>query len=482
MAPVRQYGGARMHQYRKSVSGVHRLPSTGFGIGQVSTRDRRKARLHCYLALICSDIAVIALSFIMANTFVNLTAEIPIEHGFVMLGVILPLFAFQASSNGTYGAATLNDANLGARRAASALTIAGGVVLLIAYMLKASAGFSRGVFVIGFVASFVLLITARKLLQPAIRHMLAGSAHTTLVIEDGINYTPQGDEAVLTAAALGFEPGTKDPRAFHHLARTVDCADRLIIACSPQRAAVWAPVLRTLSVDGEILTDVQDTIGAIGINRIGEHRTMVINAGPMTFSARARKRAFDIVFSLAALIALAPVLLATAIAIRLESSGPIFFRQERIGRGNTIFRIFKFRSMYTDLTDAAADKLTQVGDPRVTRVGAFIRRTSIDELPQLLNVLTGDMSVVGPRPHALAAKAADVLYWDVDARYRERHVIKPGMTGLAQVRGFRGNTHQLEDLTNRLQADLEYVATWSLRNDLSIILRTLKVMRHDNAY
>lgn len=464
------------------MDGVHRLPSAELSIGPANARDRRRARLHCYLMLACSDLLIIALSFVAANAFVNLRAAIPIEHGFVMLSVILPMFAIQASSNGTYGAATLNDANLGARRAASALTIAGGIVLLIAYMLKASAGFSRSVFVIGFMASFVLLIAARKLLQPAIRHMLAGSAHTTLVIEDGVAYLPQGDETVFTAAALGFEPGTKDPRAFHHLSRTVDCADRLIIACSPERAAVWAPVLRTLSVDGEILTDVQDTVGAIGINRLGDHRTLIVNAGPMTFSARARKRAFDIVFSLGALIVLAPVFLATALAIRIESKGPIFFRQERIGRGNTIFRIFKFRSMYADATDAAASKLTQIGDPRVTRVGAFIRRTSIDELPQLLNVLLGDMSVVGPRPHALAAKAADVLYWDVDARYRERHVIKPGMTGLAQVRGFRGNTHHLEDLTNRLQADLEYVATWSLRNDLSIILRTLKVMRHDNAY
>ncbi len=471
-----------MHQYRKRVNPLRAMSGSAGRLGAKAARDRKVSRVHCYLVLGFSDTAAIVLSFILANALVNLTTSVPIEHGFVMLGLILPLFAIQASSNGTYGAATLNDLSLGARRAVSALTIAGGVVLLIAYLLKASAGFSRGVFAIGFLASFVLLIVARKLLQPLIERMLAGSAHTIVVIEDGVPYACQADEVVLTAAALGFDPATRDPRAYHHLARTVDHADRLIVACTPERAAIWAPVLRTLSVDGEILTDVRDTVGAIGMNQFGEHRTLVINAGPMTFSSRIRKRAFDIVFSLAALIALAPLLLATAIAIRLESSGPIFFRQERIGRGNTIFRIFKFRSMYTDLADAQADKLTQVGDPRVTRVGAFIRRTSMDELPQLLNVLLGDMSVVGPRPHALAAKAADVLYWDVDDRYRQRHVIKPGMTGLAQIRGFRGNTHQLVDLTNRLQADLEYVATWSLRHDLSIILQTLKVMRHDNAY
>lgn len=118
----------------------------------------------------------------------------------------------------------------------------------------------------------------------------------------------------------------------------------------------------------------------------------------------------------------------------------------------------------------------------MTRVGTFIRSTSLDELPQFINVLAGDMSIVGPRPHALSAKAADILYWDVDPRYRHRHSMKPGLTGLAQVRGFRGNTERVEDLTNRLQADLEYAANWSLWHDIRIILRTFVVLRHSNAF
>ncbi|KQO53895.1 hypothetical protein ASF14_20195 [Sphingomonas sp. Leaf257] len=434
------------------------------------------------MLLALSDALVVVASFIIANHLVNLSAPVPIEHGFVMLGAILPLFAIQASTNGTYGAATLDDPNLGVRRAVRALTIAGAVVLLIAYMLKASASFSRGVFAIGFAMAFVLLIVARVLLRRPIKGMLSGSAHTTIVIRDTVDYDRQGDEILLEASSLGFDPSTSDPRAYNALARSIGHADRLIIACEPARAAAWAPVLRTLPVDGEILTDVRDEVGAIGMRRYGERRTLVINDGPMTLSARVRKRAFDIVFSLGALLILLPIIVATALAIRWESKGPIFFRQERIGRGNRIFKVFKFRSMYAHATDANAARLTQVNDARVTRVGAFIRRTSIDELPQLFNVLVGDMSIVGPRPHALAAKAADILYWDVDARYRERHVIKPGMTGLAQVRGFRGNTHQVEDLTNRLQADLEYVARWSLRHDLVIILQTLKVIQHTNAY
>jgi len=470
-----------MHNSEDTMSAADPLFATR-SFKPLLNRDRTITRLHCYLLLAFSDSAVIAVSFVMANYLVSLTAPVPIEHGLVMLGAILPLYAIQAGTNGTYGAATLDNANLGASRAARALTIAGAVVLLIAYMLKASSDFSRGVFAFGFMASFMLLIVARKLLEPFIRRMLAGSAHTTVVIRDGVPYVPQDHEIVLRVDELGFDPSTKDPHAYNHLARTIAHTDRLVVACEPERAVDWAPVLRTLAVDGEILTDLHDELGAIGMRRFGERRTLIINYGPMTLSARATKRAFDILFSLAAILFLSPVLIITALVIRRESSGPIFFRQERIGRANRIFRIFKFRSMYAHATDAQASVLTQIGDARVTRVGAFIRRTSIDELPQLFNVLKGDMSIVGPRPHALAAKAADLLYWDVDARYLQRHVIKPGMTGLAQVRGFRGNTHHVEDLTNRLQADLEYVANWSLRHDMSIILQTLKVVRHTNAY
>lgn len=474
------------HAYktRRKASALTVVPPTiaAAHVVPVLARDRKVTRVHCYLLLALGDLLSIAISFIVANFLVSLTASVPIEHGFVMLGAIVPLFAIQAGTNGTYGAATLDDPRLGAGRAVRALVIAGGVILLIAYMLKASSDFSRGVFAIGFAASSLLLVGARALLAPRIARLLGGSAQTTIVIRDRVAYDPAGREIVLDADAIGFDPATNDPRAYHDLARIIACADRLVVACDLARAKDWAPVLRTLAVDGEILTDARDEMGAIGMRRFGEGHTLVINYGPLTFRARALKRGFDIAFSLGALVLLSPLFALTACAIRWESSGPVFFRQERIGRGNRIFRIYKFRSMYHHAADAHADRLTQIGDARVTRIGALIRRTSIDELPQLINVLKGEMSIVGPRPHALGAKAANLLYWDVDARYRQRHAIKPGLTGLAQVRGFRGNTHQVEDLTNRLQADLEYVAGWSLRHDISIIVQTLRVMLHANAY
>ncbi|MCT8003887.1 sugar transferase [Sphingomonas sanguinis] len=447
-----------------------------------STRDKRVIRLRCYLVLLISDVISIVVSFVAANQLVNIQAPTQIEHGFIMLGAILPLFMIQAGTNGTYGAATLDNPRLGSHRSARALLISGAIILLIAYMLKSSASFSRGVFVIGFLGSFVLLILSRRILQPMISNMLGGSAHTTIIICDSVDYSPQSHEIVISSADLGFDPSTNDPRAYHRLYERIAHADRMIVACEADRAPIWAPVLRNLSVDGEILTDVHDQIGAINMRRLGDRSTFVINYGPMTLSARIAKRAFDLIFSLAALFILFPLFIIIAIIIRLESPGPVFFRQERIGCDNRIFRIFKFRSMYNHQSDEHGAKLTQINDVRVTKSGDFIRRTSIDELPQLLNVLKGEMSIVGPRPHALSAKAANILYWDVDTRYRQRHVIKPGMTGLAQVRGFRGNTHHVEDLTNRLQADLEYVANWSLSNDLRIILQTVKVIRHTNAY
>lgn len=445
-------------------------------------RNKTAARFQCYGLLALGDAVAVIVSFVLANGLFSLSTGVSILQSLFMIGATLPIFAIQAASNGTYSAAALDSGSMGVQRASRALTVAGGVVLLIAYVLKASGGFSRAVFVVGFSGSFVLLILVRRLLRPSIRRVLSGSAHNIIVICDAVPYVKQADETVLTTKYLGFDPLTKDPRAYNVLARHVEYADRLIVACDPGRAAAWASVLRTLAVDSEILTDVRDELGAIGMGRLGEHRTLTISNGPMTLSTRALKRGFDIVVSLAATLALLPFFAVIALAIRWESKGPVFFRQERIGRGNQIFRIFKFRSMYAHASDAQATKLTAIDDARVTRVGAFIRRTSIDELPQLINVLMGDMSIVGPRPHALAAKAADLLYWDVDARYRERHVIKPGMTGLAQIRGFRGNTHHVTDLTNRLQADLEYVTTWSLSRDILIIFQTLKVMRHANAY
>ena len=183
------------------------------------------------------------------------------------------------------------------------------------------------------------------------------------------------------------------------------------------------------------------------------------------------------------LLACLPVMLLVALAIRLDSPGPIFFRQTRHGFNNNLIRVWKFRTMYHHLSDSVGAVLTQRGDPRVTRLGRFLRRTSLDELPQLFNVVTGEMSLVGPRPHALQAKAGDTLYQEVMTNYAARHRVKPGVTGWAQVNGWRGETDTHEKLIQRVNHDLHYIDNWSLGLDLWILLRTVSaVINTRNAF
>lgn len=193
---------------------------------------------------------------------------------------------------------------------------------------------------------------------------------------------------------------------------------------------------------------------------------------PLDHAGLMLKRAMDIGIAGALMLLLSPLFVLTAGLIKLDSPGPIFFEQRRFGYRNRIFGLWKFRSMYIDQCDADASRLTSRNDPRVTRVGAFIRRTSIDELPQLLNVLKGHMSLVGPRPHPLSAKAGDRLYEDVVEHFGRRYRVKPGLTGLAQVSGLRGNTDTEAKLIRRFEADLDYVRNWSIRRDLMILLKT----------
>ncbi|WP_043310089.1 undecaprenyl-phosphate glucose phosphotransferase [Pseudomonas sp. ML96] len=188
------------------------------------------------------------------------------------------------------------------------------------------------------------------------------------------------------------------------------------------------------------------------------------------------KRIEDLILASLALTIVAPVMLLVAIAIKLDSPGPVLFRQKRYGYNNRLIQVYKFRSMYHQMADANAERQTIRGDARITRVGAIIRRSSIDELPQLFNVLLGSMSMVGPRPHATATKAAGVLFEDAVEAYSARHRVKPGITGWAQVNGYRGETDTLEKIERRIELDLEYIEHWSIWFDLYILFRTLPAL------
>ena len=190
-------------------------------------------------------------------------------------------------------------------------------------------------------------------------------------------------------------------------------------------------------------------------------------------SQTAVKRAFDIVFAAMFLLALAPAFLLIALLIKATSRGAVFFRQRRYGVGGRLFEIWKFRTMYATLGDRNGVKQTKENDPRVTHVGRFLRRTSLDELPQMINVLKGDMSLVGPRPHVPGMLAGGCLYEDLVPYYHNRHIVRPGITGLAQVSGFRGSTDDPTRATARIDHDLVYIGTWSFWLDLEILVLTV---------
>lgn len=187
----------------------------------------------------------------------------------------------------------------------------------------------------------------------------------------------------------------------------------------------------------------------------------------------ALKRTFDIGVSSLALVVLLPFLAAIAAMIVIENRGPVFFSQLRWGRGGKLIRVYKFRSMRTDMCDETGVAQTKENDPRVTRVGAFLRKTNLDELPQLINIIMGDMSIVGPRCHVPGMLAAGRLYEDLVEEYHLRHLVRPGLTGLAQVNGLRGPTEREDVSRSRIAHDIDYVRNFSIMLDLQIFARTL---------
>lgn len=228
------------------------------------------------------------------------------------------------------------------------------------------------------------------------------------------------------------------------------------------------PVNICIGFDAALLEET-----ALGQPRLQRLPLVPLIPNPAIDWAYVCKRWMDIGVILLLLPIIAPVLIAAAIAIRIESPGPILFRQWRFGLSSTPTQIFKFRTMYHDRGDASGEQRTLARDPRVTRVGRILRRTSIDELPQLLNVLRGDMSLVGPRPHATHMKVEGNYYFEAVEHYRLRHRVLPGLTGWAQVNGSRGEVDTLEKARRRLELDLWYIENWSLMLDLRIQLRTL---------
>ncbi len=240
----------------------------------------------------------------------------------------------------------------------------------------------------------------------------------------------------------------------------------------PHSLFTLTSALQWISADIAVLVDDPDTLkGSRMMTDVAGRPALILHRHPLKGAEALLKLLLDYTVATAILLLAAPLMLATALALKLSGGGPVLFRQRRLGFNGRPFTIYKFRSMRVDPTDDGS-RGAVAGDPRLTRLGAFLRRTSIDELPQLFNVLKGDMSVVGPRPHVANMQVGSGAYAEVVRAYAARHQIKPGVTGWAQINGMRGGIHSVERARRGVELDLHYIRNWSLWLDLRIILAT----------
>lgn len=395
--------------------------------------------------------------------------------------ITIPLFVALAIAGEVQSVESLENRSLGIQRAIMALGATAIALLLLTFLLKAG-DISRLGYGVTFTATAVLMVAERILLDRIFKATMNGSARAELLLLDGAEATGGPHMTVIDIAGQGLWPDLSRPEQIDTLSRMIEDYDRVVVACRPEHSQAWAKFLKGSDVGGEIIFSREQLLGAVAIGGCGRQDTLILSRGPLSLYSRMQKRLMDLVISIPLLLVLAVPMLLLALAIRLESKGPALFRQTRVGQGSRQFQIYKFRSMRLESADVAGNRSTSRDDERVTRVGRFIRRTSLDELPQLLNVLLGEMSLIGPRPHALGSMAGAALFWEVTDRYWMRHALKPGITGLAQIRGFRGSTAQAEDLEQRVRCDLEYLQNWSIGGDFLILVKTLGVIVHPNAY
>lgn len=322
----------------------------------------------------------------------------------------------------------------------------------------------------------IVLVGATRHAEALIREALKRRDLNVLgIFDDRLARSPRAIEGVPVL-------GTADDLLTHRMTPYVD---RIVLAIDPRAEARVRDLnarLRTLPNEVSLIVEPRDEAETRhALNRLAAAPLADVQ-GPVDDDRRAfNKRLQDMVFGLTALVLLAPVMAVVALAIRLDSPGPIFFRQRRHGFNHEEIVVWKFRSMKQEAADATASRQVSHDDDRVTAVGRFIRKTSLDELPQLLNVLTGEMSLVGPRPHAIGMKTGHIESARLVAEYAHRHRIKPGMTGWAAVNGSRGPLHTAQDVRRRVQLDIDYVERQSFWLDLWIMAVTLPVVLGDRA-
>ncbi len=419
----------------------------------------------------------------------------PLTMSGVLFGTFVPLITVAAlGAYGLYAPTLLVKGGVSLGLLCSALLLSAGLVSLLAHIVAAAAPRYAPdtvwlMAVLGL--SAVLIVGGRTLLARVIsstapqavsraRVVLVGgsvSAQAELNLARLLTGEPIRLVGYLDPANPDSGPGVPQIEAVERLLSLIQRSevDQVVISANPDRTAELEPLiarLRNTPVEIAVLFDS----GLLGTRQARPSERQVLwlplRERPIAGPHQAIKKVEDLLLGTAMLLVFGPLMATIALAIKLDSPGPVLFRQDRYGFRNRIISVLKFRTMYDDAADPGCEQQTRTGDQRVTRVGRLLRQFSLDELPQIINVLRGEMSVIGPRPHAAATKAAGQRFEEAVEHYMARHQVKPGMSGWAQVNGYRGETDTLEKLQRRLQYDLDYINNWSLWMDMQILLRT----------
>jgi Undecaprenyl-phosphate glucose phosphotransferase len=477
------------------------LPETRPALRQASVTPAFVAIEVLALTLTCiaSDSAYHALvyhSFALANRPVDLQSLIGL--GFMMAC----LHAALLKPHGAYRLSTLASDKLALLRPLLTWTLVFLFFSAVAFALKVGGEFSRGSMLSFYLLGLVVIMTLRLCLRPLLRQAISSGVlqgHRLVIIGDTRHWVEAGTQDALSmegARVLATFHVSEKETGKEVFEKELEGSLRRLVAFS--RSNEIDKVLLALPwSDEQLVKNVLECVRVLPLpvylipdenvrnllrkplTQFGSICGAELQRRPLTDAERATKRAFDMILASAALIALLPMFLVVAALIKLDSKGPVFFRQTRAGFSGRTFKIYKFRTMST-LDDGPVVRQATRDDVRVTRIGRWLRRSSIDEMPQLINVVLGHMSLVGPRPHALAH---DDYYEKLIATYAYRQHVKPGITGWAQVNGFRGETPTIDLMERRVEHDLWYVANWSFWLDLRTLFLTAgALLRHHDTY
>lgn len=455
-----------------------------------------RAAVDGTLIVLASIIGVVSYQGIAAEKFANL-------QGFIACGIIAAvLYALAAHAVGLYRVTRFPSRQRDNRALIATWVFVSLFLTYATFLLKIGDQFSRGSTIVFSVLALVFLLIsnafAARLIHRAIvtgwvrgrRVVLFGSRDELGALDSRLLLSTFGLSEV---CRVPIPHGSSGSLALTDTERSAvdqaierareEGADEIVLALSWQNARrleLFRDRLRDSPLPVQLLPDAR--VRSFSSNPSFVVKTSLsveIQRGPLSRFEQLSKRILDIAASSIALLLLWPIMVIAAIAIKLDSPGTILFRQRRAGFNAKHFVIFKFRSM-TVAEDGNNVVQARRGDARITGVGALLRKSSIDELPQLFNVLRGDMSLVGPRPHALAH---DSYYGNLVSEYAYRHHVKPGITGWAQVNGYRGETKLVDDMKQRIDFDIAYINNWSLLLDLKIIWMTFsEVIKRRNAY